>query len=69
MSTSITEWLHQRLHTLPGMPPHSAARRRNQNRRVNRHHGRRLPNPNGHHARAPRVLVAWQNWIGRGGRR
>lgn len=78
MPALISERLHERLHKLPGMPPHSGADRLNQNRHARRlnahnHGGHRpaltghhpsLPNPNGHHARPPRVLVAWQNWIG-----
>jgi len=54
MSATIKR-LHERLHELPGMPPHSEADRLN--RHAHHHHG-------GHHARPPRVLVAWQNWIG-----
>ena len=78
MPAPISERLHEHLHKLPGMPPHSEADRLNQNRHARRpnahnHSGHRpaltghhpsLPNPNGHHARPPRVLVAWQNWIG-----
>jgi hypothetical protein len=74
MSAPISERLHEHLHKLPGMPSHSEADRLNQNRHAHTHHGGHrpaltghhpsLPNPNGHHARPPRVLVAWQNWIG-----
>lgn len=74
MSAPISERLHEHLHKLPGMPPHSEAARLNQNRHAHNHHGRHRPaltghrpsllNPDGHHARPPRVLVAWQNWIG-----
>jgi hypothetical protein len=71
MSAPITKRLHEHLHKLPAMPPHSEADRLNQNLRARRLHADNhgghhpsLPNPNGHHARPPRVLVAWQNWIG-----
>jgi hypothetical protein len=82
MPAPISERLHEHLHKLPGMPPHSEAARLNQNRHAHRHHGGHahrhhgghrpaltghhpsLSNPDGHHARPPRVLVAWQNWIG-----
>ena len=67
MSAPIAERLHEHLHKLPGMPPHSEADRLNQNQHAHDHHGGHHPslsNPNGHHARPPRVLVAWQNWIG-----
>ncbi|MBP2328326.1 hypothetical protein JOF56_008711 [Kibdelosporangium banguiense] len=75
MSASINERLHEYLHKLPGMPSHSEADRLNQNRHAHNHRGGRRPSlssPNGHHARPPRVLVAWQKWIeglftGRGG--
>ena len=73
----IAERLHEQLHKLPGVPPHSDAARLNQNlvaRRLSEHnHGSHpaldsrhlaLRNPNAHHARPPRVLVAWQEWIG-----
>jgi len=73
MSAPITERLHEQMHKLPGMPPHAEADRLNQNLHAHNHDEHRpalagrhpsLPNPNGHHARPPRVLVAWQNWIG-----
>lgn len=63
MSTSITARLHGYLHKLPGIPAHSEADR------LHRHaHHHRGPHPspthsNSHHARPPRVLVGWQNWI------
>jgi hypothetical protein len=77
MPARITERLHEHLHKLPGMPPHSEADRLNQNlgaRPLSAAHNRdrrpalpgrhpALRNPNGHHARPQRVLVAWQNWI------
>lgn len=74
---TMAEALHEHLHKLPGMPPHSEAERLNQNQAAERLHAHNhdrhralaghhpsLPNPNGHHARPPRVLVSWQNWIG-----
>jgi hypothetical protein len=73
MSAPITERLHEHLHKMPGMPPHSEADGLNQNLHAHNHGGHHpglaghhpsLPNPGGHHARPPRVLVAWQNWIG-----
>lgn len=71
MSAPISERSHEKLHKLPGMPPHSAAAQLNQNLHARRRHAhnhrghrRSLPNSNGHHARPPRVLVAWQHWIG-----
>jgi hypothetical protein len=80
MSTRLWQRLHDLLHKVPGMPPHADAQRLNSNaaaRRLGRNvHGatghrpslknRRpsLRNPNAHHARPPRVLVSWQEWIG-----
>jgi hypothetical protein len=77
MSSELAERLHERLHRLPGMPPHAEADRLNHGpatQRRHTHHHRRpsaligrhpaLGNPNAHHSRPPRVLVAWQNWIG-----
>ena len=73
MSASITQRLHESLHALPGMPPHSEAARRKQH--ADAHHpgpgaglavSRRpgLASPDAHHSRPPRVLVGWQTWIG-----
>ena len=71
MLAQIAERLHEQMHKLPGMPPHSEAARLNQNlgdRRLShpaldgRHSALRNPNP--HHGRPPRVLVSWQEWIG-----
>lgn len=77
MSREIAERLHERLHDLPGMPPHSEADRLNHRPAIERRsaHDHRQPtalsgrhpalrNPNAHHRRPPRVLAAWQNWIG-----
>jgi hypothetical protein len=68
MLEQIGERVHEELHKLPGMPPHSEAARLNQNLGAGRlaahvHHPA-LRSPNAHHARPPRVLVAWQEWIG-----
>jgi hypothetical protein len=69
MSASIAQRLHESLHALPGMPPHTEAARRNQNPGAH-HPGRRLGrrtglvSPEAHHSRPPRILVGWQTWIG-----
>ncbi len=72
MTTPAARRLHERLHRLPGMPPHADAARLNQNRGARRparrparagHHPSR-PSPGAHHARPPRVLAGWQEWIG-----
>ena len=67
MSAPITERLHEQLHKLPGMPPHSEAERLNQNlpaKDRHAHHHDRHYRAQARHAGPPRVLVAWQNWIG-----
>jgi hypothetical protein len=77
MLFQIAERLHEQMHKLPGMPPHSEAARLNQNlgaRHLCSHNhilhpaqdGRHaaMRSPNRHHGRPPRVLVAWQQWIG-----
>lgn len=51
--------LHEKLHKLPWMPPHSEAERHNARRRSARR------NPTAHHANPPRVLKGWQERIGR----
>jgi hypothetical protein len=71
--------MHDALHRLPGIPAHSQAAELNSNDAAARlHHrslqnrpphnqalrNRPLPNPDGHHARPPRVLTRWQAWIG-----
>jgi hypothetical protein len=75
MWARIAERLHGRLHQLPGMPMHSAAVHMNQSPRrrspdryeharpslVGRHPA--LRNLSAHHAKPPRVLPAWQEWI------
>jgi hypothetical protein len=76
MRARIAQRLHAHVHRLPGMPPHSEADRLNQNsgaRRLSTHnhvHGPSLmgphpalKGPSAHHARQPRILVGWQNWI------
>jgi len=68
MLAQISERLHEELHKLPGMPPHSEAARLNQNHGARRLaaqvHRPALRNANAHHTKPPRVLVAWQEWIG-----
>jgi hypothetical protein len=70
--TPTARRLHEQLHRLPGMPPHADAARLNQNQAARRqprrpartgHHPSR-PTPGAHHARPPRVLARWQEWIG-----
>lgn len=72
MSAQIAGRLHEQMHKLPGMPPHSDAARLNHSR-ATKNHGRHpapaghhpaLRSPNPRHVRPPRVLVAWQEWIG-----
>ena len=80
MLAQIAERLHEQMHKLPGMPSHSKAERLNRNlgARCLSAHGHYpgshpvldgphpvLQNRNAHNARPPRVLVAWQEWIGR----
>jgi hypothetical protein len=76
LPAQVTTRLHERLHKLPGMPPHSDAARLNHNagaRRLPvRNHYVRPPAPSGtrpaltnrtsHHTRPPRVLAGWQEW-------
>ena len=60
--------LHEATHLVPGVPTHGAtpAAERHHRTRGHRLHNRspRLQNPSRHH-QAPRVLITWQNWIGR----
>jgi hypothetical protein len=76
MRARIAQRLHEHVHRLPGMPPHSEANRLNLNsvaRRLSTHNHvqgpslmQPLPAPRGpsaHHARQPRILVDWQTWI------
>jgi hypothetical protein len=74
MSVSITQRLHEGLHALPGMPPHSEAAGRNQHAGAGAvarpgagragHWRPGLTSPDAHHSRPPRMLVGWQTWIG-----
>lgn len=67
MATSkpASERMHDALHQLPGMPAHDRAAELNSNATAASRHGHALANHDGHHERAPRVLVRWQAWIGR----
>lgn len=75
MKCVILEWIEYLMHTLPGMPPHSEAAHRNRNahaRRLALHvheqaakHGHSAPGDRAPRHGEPRVLVGWQNWIGR----
>ena len=61
--------LHDATHLVPGMPTHGDApaiehhRPRVGPRLQNR--SPRVQNPDRHHQTPPRVLITWQNWIGR----
>jgi hypothetical protein len=62
--------LHEATHLVPGMPTHSdaPAAERHHRPRVGprlQNGSPRVPNPDRHHQTPPRVLVTWQNWIGR----
>lgn len=66
MSIQLRRRLHDQLHRLPGMPSHSEAERLHARRGPARAHHRpgfanRRHSPPG----PPRVLVSWQEWIGR----
>ena len=62
--------LHDSTHLVPWVPAHSdtiAAQRSHRTRVSRRPHnkGPRLQSPSRHHQTPPRVLITWQNWIGR----
>ena len=61
--------LHDATHLVPGAPTHSdtPAAHRPHRTGVNPRHNKspHLQNPNRHHQTPPRVLITWQNWIGR----
>ena len=62
--------LHDATHRVPGVPAHGetpATERHHGGRAGHRLRSRspRLQNQHRHHQTAPRVLIAWQNWIGR----
>jgi len=76
MPIEFAMWIHRQLHKMPGMPPHSEAAHRNRNEHAMHlpvhTHGQSTVPPHGprpsrvshaHHARPPRVLVAWQERI------
>jgi hypothetical protein len=68
--SKLASTLHDATHQVPGVPAHhenvphqhanAPSRKKADDPRVARQH--QTPE---HHQRAPRVLVAWQNWIGR----
>jgi hypothetical protein len=65
----LASTLHDATHIVPGVPTHSDTPATHQPHRTGvtpRHNKNpRLQNPNRHHQTPPRVLIAWQNWIGR----
>ena len=70
----LASTLHDATHLVPGVPAHGdtpATARHHGTRAGDRLLGRnpRLQNPRRHHQAPPRVLIAWQNWIGRHVRR
>jgi hypothetical protein len=67
MKSKAVSMLHDATHRIPGVPAHDSARVATAPRTVGRHPGPK--NRNAHHETPPRVLVAWQNWIGSLGRK
>ena len=66
---TLASTLHDATHLVPGVPTHGerpATERHHRTRAGHRLHSRspRIQNPDRHQA-PPRVLVTWQNWIGR----
>jgi hypothetical protein len=71
----IFDWIQWLMHSLPGMPPHSDAAHPNRNvqaRRLASHVHKHAAKPSqsvrsvaARQQPEPRVLVAWQKWIGR----
>jgi hypothetical protein len=66
----LASTLHDATHQVPGVPIHADMPATNQPHRTRVNHRRRnqTPKPRDHrlrHQTPPRVLVAWQNWIGR----
>ena len=62
--------LHDATHLLPGVPTHSEAPATERHHRTRvgprlQNRSPRVQNPSRHHEAPPRVLVTWQNWIGR----
>jgi hypothetical protein len=71
MSKTVSA-LHGATHQLPGVPAHHDATANQRSHHLGGSHpNNRQPNvrnsnrPHRHHQAPPRVLVAWQNWIGR----
>jgi hypothetical protein len=60
--------LHDATHLVPGVPTHSdtpVAQRPHRSRISPRpRNSSHVQSPNRHHQAPPRVLIAWQNWIG-----
>ena len=56
--------MHDATHRVPGVPEHSDTQPTHVNARQNSHAPRVHTHTRRHH-NSPRVLVAWQNWIGR----
>jgi hypothetical protein len=67
MKTTATSVLHEATHRIPGVPAHESTPARHG--RTNAVHHPRPSNPAHNHGRAPRVFVAWQNWIAKLARR
>ncbi|GAA1444327.1 hypothetical protein [Leifsonia poae] len=67
---TLASTLHDATHSVPGVPAHSDAPAANQPHR-NRvragqgNRGPRLQNNSRRHHTPPRILISWQNWIGR----
>jgi hypothetical protein len=67
MTVKAARPLHDAMHHIPGMPAHGRARELNSRSPRAPHSRNRHPQPanrNARHNAPPRVLVAWQNWIG-----
>lgn len=67
---TLAATLHDATHLVPGVPTHRetpATERHHRTRVGHRLHNRspHLQSPDRHHQAPPRVLVTWQNWIGR----
>jgi hypothetical protein len=66
----LASTLHDATHLVPGVPAHGdtpATERHHRTRAGHRPHDRspRLQHPDRHHQAPPRILITWQNWIGR----
>ena len=67
---TLASTLHDATHLVPGVPVHRdapATERHHRTRAGHRVHDTRprVQNPDRHHQAPPRILIAWQNWIGR----